>query len=305
VAIKKLVAIEPKVLTAIVFMLLGAAFIPVGDSIAKYLSNATDYSAIQLAWVRFSIGACLLLPIAAARVSFKKLDSTFMFRQSVRGVLIALTVSSIIQAVSLSPIAEVFGVFFIGPILSVILSVVVLKESASVAEWFSVVLGFVGVLLVVQPDFFGFFDSGSTANEVVKRTGLYWALLAGVFYGCFLVATRWAAGGGPPLAQVSLQFLVAAIVLTPFAVLSFFDNGIQSLHWLIIMSITSLLANYFSILALARAPASTLAPVVYFQVVAATIIGLSVFGETLGLVAALGLSIIVISGFFRLSPQAK
>lgn len=297
-------AINQKLLAAIVFMLLGATFIPIGDAIAKHLSSVTDYTAIQLAWIRFSIGACILLPIAFAKFSITGLNRTFYVRQSVRGVLIALTVSAIIQAVSLSPIAEVFGVFFIGPILSVVLAVAMLKETASIAEWFSVVLGFAGVLLVVQPGFLGFADSGGMTNDASSRAGLYWALLAGVFYGCFLVATRWAAGFGPPLAQVSLQFLVAAIVLTPFALVSFFDKGIQSLYWLITMSVTSLLANYFSILALARASAGTIAPVVYFQVVAATIIGLSVFGETLGLVAAIGLIIIVVSGFFRLTPHA-
>jgi len=293
-------------LIAIGFMLMGMTLIPVGDAIAKLLSNATEYSASFLAWARFSLGACMLLPLAFFQRSTTPLSYTFYTKQSVRGLLIALTVVTIIKAVSLSPIAEVFGCFFIGPVLSVILSVYLLGETARPAEWLSVILGFVGVLLVVQPVFLGFNSPRvETIESVVDRTGLYWALLAGIFYGLFLVATRWAAGIGDPVAQVTLQFVVAALVLAPFAMRDLQQFGVVSLMLLTVMSITSVLANYCSIQALARAKAAALAPVVYMQVVAATLLGIVMFDESIGFIAGLGLVIIVLSGLFRVSPTKR
>jgi len=274
-------------LIAVGFMVVGMVLIPVGDAIAKFLSGTTDYSASFLAWARFSLGACLLLPLACLNTAANTLSKTFFVKQSLRGLLIALTVVTIIKAVSLSPIAEVFGCFFIGPVLSVILSVFVLKERASAAEWLSVVLGFVGVLLVVQPALLGFDTANGTAvGGVVDRTGLHWALLAGVFYGLFLVATRWAANVGDPLAQVTLQFVVAALVLAPFGLPDLLQYGVSSLLLLIAMSVTSVMANYCSIQALARAKAAVLAPVVYMQVVAATLLGMVMFNESIGVIAA-------------------
>jgi len=288
---------------ALGFMALGMILIPVGDAIAKYLSSITTYSPAFLAWARFILGALIMLPFAFIKGQTKSLSHTFYFRQSVRGVLIALTVVTIIKAVSLSPIAEVFGAFFLGPVLAVILSVFLLGERATVAEWISVCLGFVGVLLVVQPEFI--FGLGSEQAESLRQghtsvAGLYWALLAGVFYGLFLVATRWAAGTGPPLAQVSLQFTVAALVLFPFAFSELTGGKLDHVHWLIMMALSSVFANYLSILALARAQAAALAPVVYMQIVSATVIGLLLFNEKLGLIAAVGLCIVILSGFFRI-----
>jgi len=279
--------------------------IPVGDAIAKFLSGTTHYSASFLAWARFSLGACLLLPLACLKRSASTLSQAFFVKQSVRGLLIALTVVTIIKAVSLSPIAEVFGCFFIGPVLSVILSVFLLGEKARPAEWLSVILGFVGVLLVVQPTFLGFGSVQTTTIELVDRSGLYWALLAGVFYGLFLVATRWAANIGDPVAQVSLQFVVAALVLTPFAIPDLLNYGVESLRFLLAMSISSVLSNYCSIQALARAQAAALAPVVYMQVVAATFLGIIMFNESIGMIAGLGLTVIVSSGLFRVSLPAN
>lgn len=287
---------------AIGFMVLGMTLIPVGDAIAKFLSNTTNYSASFLAWARFSLGACILLPLAFLNRSVSKPTYTFYARQSIRGVLIALTVVTIIKAVSLSPIAEVFGCFFIGPVLSVILSVILLGEKANKAEWLSVILGFVGVLLVVQPAFLGFSSlQPATIEFDVDRTGLYWALLAGIFYGFFLVATRWAAATGDPIYQVTWQFMVAALVLAPFAIADLLQYGVESLLFFIAMSFSSVLANYCSIQALARAKSAVLAPVVYMQVVAATLLGIVIFNEPLGIIAGLGLVIIVLSGFFRVS----
>jgi len=285
---------------AIGFMVLGMTLIPVGDAIAKFLSNTTAYSASFLAWARFSLGACILLPLVFLKRSASTLSYSFYARQSIRGVLIALTVVTIIKAVSLSPIAEVFGCFFIGPVLSVILSVILLGERAKMAEWLSVILGFVGVILVVQPAFFGFSSpQAATIDVVIDRSGLYWALLAGIFYGFFLVATRWAADIGDPLDQVTWQFMVAALVLAPFAIPDLLQYGVESLMFFFAMSLSSVLANYCSIQALARAKSAILAPVVYMQVVAATLLGIVIFNESLGIIAGLGLVIIVLSGFFR------
>jgi len=275
--------------------------IPIGDSIAKYLSSVTSYPPVFLAWSRFLLGACIMFPLAIRTHGEASLTTTFYFRHSIRGLLIALTVVTIIKAVSISPVAEVFGAFFIGPVLSVILSVFLLNERASIADWLSVGFGFVGVLFVVQPEFIGFSKSDGSLSPA-EQQGLYWALLAGVFYGSFLVSTRWAAGVGAPLAQVTMQFLVATLILTPFGLSVLIEQGVQLPWWLLLMGATSVLANYLSILGLARAKAATLAPVVYMQVVAATIIGVGFFGNQLGLFAAIGIGIIVLSGLLRIRP---
>jgi len=115
-------------IVAVGFMLAGMILIPVGDSLAKIVLNTTPYSPMLVAWVRFLIGGIVVLPFALSISAFNWKDATFLKMQLVRSVLIVLTVVTIIKAVGMSPLANVFGAFFIGPILSVVLSSWFLKE---------------------------------------------------------------------------------------------------------------------------------------------------------------------------------
>jgi len=268
-------------------MVIGMLLIPVGDAIAKYIAAAAPYSAGFLAWSRFAVGCCIILPLAWRAAVFAGVGRLFFVQQTVRGFLIAATIVFIITAVSLSPIADVFGAFFLGPALAVVFSVVFLKERATWWQWFTVALGFVGVLLVVQP-----------TTQISE--GLLWGLLAGVFYGGFLTATRWAAGNGPPLAQLAMQLVIGFAILLPLAISDITQQGLHQPSALLLMGLTSVLANYLSIVALARASTAYLAPIVYLQIVAATAIGIFFFGDVIGFLSACGLGLIVLTGVMRI-----
>ncbi len=305
-------------------MMLGMVLIPVGDAIAKVVLNSSPYSASIVAWIRFLIGSLFIIPFAVRAKGSEPLSQQFWGRQMLRGVLIVLTVVTIIKAVGLSPIADVFGAFFVGPILAVVLSAVLLGEKPNTLDWISVIVGFMGVLLVLQPAVLretlaGLqhgFDSRIPADQdsdsavliapanAASSIGVYWALLAGIFYGAFLTATRWAAASGPPLMQVAAQFSIAAVLLTPLGLYELLKYGLQEPTLLLVSGVTSVLANLFSIMALSRATPATLAPVVYMQVVSATFIGLLFFKDALSTMAAIGIAVIVMSGLFRIDFAA-
>ena len=102
-----------------------------------------------------------------------------------RAGLIVCSVVSIQTALRTEPVANVFGAFFVGPIFSYVLSVVFLGERVTQVRTLLLVAGFAGVFLIVRPGF------GMTP-------GLLFALLAGLFYGTFLTASRWLADRAPP-----------------------------------------------------------------------------------------------------------
>ena len=268
-------------------MAVAMSLIPVGDAIAKHLSSVTQHSSAYLAWTRFVVGGCFALPIAWMSYKPGTLAPDFFKKQVVRGFFISGTLVLIIRAVSLSPIADVFGVFFIGPAFSVVLSVLWLKESATALEWLSVVLGFIGVLMVVQP-----------GGEM--SPGLPWAFGAGLFYGSFLASTRWAAGSGPPLMQLAAQIMVGFVLLLPLVIRDLPLIEASSLPVVVLMGMTSTLANLLSIIALNRARPAFLAPIVYLQVVVATLIGLYFFQDSLNTLAAAGIALIVFTGLLKI-----
>ncbi len=277
---------KDNVLFGVAMMALGMLLIPVGDAITKHLLVIAPYNADFLAWSRFVIGGVILIPIAVFGGFFKNLGFDFYKKQAVRGLLLAATITCIITATKYESLSNVYGAFFIGPALATVLAVLILKERVRPIEWLAVAVGFAGVLLVVRPGF----DIG---------TGIFWALAAGTGYGSFLVATRWAANSGPPLAQLAAQMFFGFMALASFGINDLVTHGIREPVLLLAQGLSSGLANMLSIMALARAPAAYLAPIVYVQILSATAISLLFFADIINPVAGIGLGLIVCAGLIR------
>ena len=265
--------------------------LPAGDAIAKHLGSVSPYGPEFLAWSRFAIGAIALLPIAIALGVFRSLSLLFYVQQAIRGALVAAAISLILRSLETTPLANAFGAYFIGPSLATLLAVLLLRERATRFEWFAVGIGFIGVLLVVQP-------------SAEMHLGILWALLGGACYGGMLVATRWSAGNGPPFAQLVAQFSFGFVFLFPLGAAEIVTHGLHQFDWLVLMCACSLGANIFSILALRSAPAAYLAPVVYFQIVSASTLSVWVFDDAIDGLALVGLVVIVMAGLSRI-PAAR
>lgn len=96
------------------------------------------------------------------------------------------------------------------------------------------------------------------------------------------------------------SFESRGIHVKPFGAIELAEYGVLQFSWLGLMCICSLGANLLSILALARVPAAYLAPVVYFQILAASTISVVVFDDALDNLALVGLMVIVAAGLSRI-----
>ena len=280
------------VVTAMILMIIGMCSLPFGDVFAKLATEQSSYNGPALAFLRFSAGIIIIFPICMMMSGFSNLKASFWKAQFLRGCLVALIVSCIITAVSLIPLAETFAAFFVGPIIATILSALLLSEKVRRIEWFAVMFGFVGVLIVVQP-----------VNSL--EPGILWAIAAGVFYGCFLTATRWARDTGPPLSQNLAQFIFASLLLSPFVLpeISISDLSVPSL--LLGSGVFSTLGNLLSIIALGMARAAKLAPLVYFQLPAATLYGWLFFDSLPQTTTIAGMLVIIVAGFLPVLQSEK
>ena len=261
-------------------MLIGMMLIPTGDAASKLLSNTHGYHPFFIAWARFTVGSFLALPFMPRRCFT-------VFRNPVawgRGLLLAMGISVITFAVALEDLADVFAVFFIGPIISYILAAIFLKEAVTIPRSALLFLGFTGILLIARPGF-GF------------SIGLACALFAGCSYGIFLTLSRLAAGQEEPKALLFSQLLIAAVLCTPMALIYWPEQLFASPSMLAVSGGASMLGNMFLILAYGRAPATRMAPFVYFQLVGALLLGWGVFGTLPDIWGLAGLALLMISGF--------
>ncbi|MEM1375405.1 MAG: DMT family transporter [Pseudomonadota bacterium] len=271
---------------AVLIMLFGMALIPLGDTFGKSLTNA-GVAPIFVAFTRFAIAAVLLAPFIP-RSAYAAFGD---WRMWLRAALITGGICSILTALSTEPLANVFGAFFIGPVVAYTLSALLLKEPASLPRTLLLLVGFGGVLLVVQP-----------GQDM--RPGLLFAVLAGVFYGSFLTASKWLVNAAPPLTLLFSQLAISALLTAPFGL--FVVPQLNGWTGLMIVgsSLASMGGNLLLIVAFSMAHSTRLAPFVYFQVVAATALGWLVFGTLPDTLAFLGIGLLVASGFASLALPA-
>jgi drug/metabolite transporter (DMT)-like permease len=265
------------------FMVFMAMFlIVVGDTAGKLLTSQ-GVSPFFVAWSRFFIAALVLSPLFIIKLE----KTAFKFDKIVllRAFLIVCGICCLLLAVQTETIANIFGAFFISPIVAYFLSTLILKEKISIYRTLCILVGFAGVFLVVKPGF-GF------------SFGLLYALMAGFFHGSYLVATRKLANIYPPTYLLLTQFVFGAIALMPLGV-SFLPSHFNiSIVFLIFLSaFASAGGNYILVLLSKNTPSSLIAPFIYTQLISATGIGYVVFGDFPDKIALIGLIIILFSGF--------
>lgn len=276
----------------VALMALAMILLPAGDAVAKHLTAITAYGAGFLAWSRFVVGLALVAPAAAAGGQFRGLGAMFLVRQALRGGLVASAITCVINAVETAPLADVYGAFFVGPTAAIVLARLLLKEPVRPGEWVAVLLGFAGVLLIVRP-------TGTISP------GLLWALASGLSFGGFLVATRWAAGTAPPLAQLSGQLFFGFAFLLPLGVGDLGRFGIEAPGWLVLMALFSALANLLQLFAVRHARAVVLAPVIYVQLIVATAFGWVLFGDRPDGWTLAGLGVLLVAGLCRVPLRRR
>lgn len=264
---------------AVFIMFLAMSLVPAGDLCGKVLTGAFDASPGFVACTRFALGAVLMAPFLSARAWQLFLN----WRILLRGGLIAAGVLLIQTSLETEPIADAFAAFFIAPILSFALSVPLLGERVSLLQTVLLVVGFLGVLFVVRPGFGG-------------TPGLLWAVLAGCFYAFVLITARWLADQARPIDSLFVQFVTAAIVLLPLGMQNVPDIALPAAALTFGSALGSTLGNLLLLVAYGMASASRMAPLVYFQLVAATALGWMVFEDLPDALALAGMALILGAG---------
>ena len=268
--------------SAIGLMVLSMTLIVGGDAAAKVLSGA-DFSPYFVAWTRFALAALILVPFSG--LSRAELPLLLDKRVLLRGLLIAVAICSILTALKTEPLANVFGGFFIGPVVSYFLSALVLKETITWQRTVLLALSFMGVLLVVKPGF------GMTP-------GMGFAILAGSLHGSFLVVTRSVAQDYRAKFLLASQLIIGTIVLSPFSLLETPEMDMNIVGLIFISALGSAFGNLLLLVVNQKTPASVVAPLVYSQLLSAMVIGYLVFSEWPDGLSFLGLGIIMVSGVF-------
>lgn len=277
------------------FMILAMLVVPGMDALAKLLTDTLSPGVIALG--RFFFQTLLLLPLML--VLRRPLLTTRWRLHALRGALIALATLLIFWAFQYLPLANALAIFFVEPLLLTLLSALFLGEKVGVRRLTAVVVGLVGALIVIRPNWQAF----GWATVLPLGTAFCFA--------GYLALTRHAAAAEDALTMqfwvgiFGALFMLAALVLGTLLEIRILAVTLPVLaDWVLLVGVGVIATVSHVLIAVAfrRTSASLLAPFQYLEIVSATLLGYLLFGDFPDALTWLGTVVIIGAGlyvFFR------
>lgn len=277
-----------------------AALAPLMDAFAKLASDAIPIG--QIVAVRFCIQALLLTPIALMLGTLHRPIRTDLILHVARAALILTATAAFFTALRAMPIADAISIFFVEPFILTLLGAALLGETIGWRRLLACALGFTGALLVIRPSFSAF---GAVALL---------PLFTAIAFALYMILTRRMAQRLHPVALQAWTAIAAAALILPVLAI-FSGTGVpvldvvmpQGRFWgyLLGVGLTASVTHLMLSGALKFAPAATIAPLQYLEIVAATALGYLLFADFPDTLTFTGIIIIVGSGLFVILRERR
>lgn len=211
------------------------------------------------------------------------------------GLFLGFALLSFNTALGVMPIANAIAIFFVEPLILTVLSAVILGEKIGWRRICAVLVGLVGAMIVIRPNF-----------EAYGASALL-PLATAVFFACYMLVTRVMTQQGNRLA---LQFWTGISAMLVMLVASAVADGLSvqglevtmpnqpELLLFLGMGVVAVITHQMIANALARVEASVVAPMQYLEIISAVIFGWWIFGDLPDLLTWVGGGIIIASGVY-------
>lgn len=254
------------------------------DTTTKYL--AVRYDVPLIVGVRYVVNCLLMLVVLTPSYGKRLIQSQRTGLVIVRAACLAAASIFMGFALKRMPVAESTSIVFLAPTIVLLLARPVLGERIGIWGWVAALAGFTGVLLVAHP--------GSGLEPI----GVGLTLATAVVTAMYQLLSRVLASTERTMTLLFYTALVGAIVFG-LAAPWFWDGRLPrtfDLALFLSLGIYSGVGHYLFTAAHRFAPASTLAPIGYLQVMWAGLLGWVVFGHVPVALTVLGMVVIIASG---------
>ena len=279
----------PSSLRGILCMLGGALSLTINDAMAKYLTQS--YPVGQVMALR---GLSIILLLITFLFFMNNLQALKIF--SWKGHLLragAMTGSTFffITGLSLLPITDAIAIAFVAPILTTILGVIILREAVSWKRWAAIFVGFLGVIIILQP------TSDAFKIAAIAPMG------AAAFGAARDVVTRAISGSENSLSILFTSMLM--ITIAGFLTYPLGWSAVKLSHiWIFITSSLLVgLAQYLMIEAFRLGEVALISPFKYSSLLWATLISLVIWDDLPSKNVVLGAFILILSGIYLLKNE--
>jgi drug/metabolite transporter (DMT)-like permease len=254
------------------------------DATAKYMN--AFFAVPLLVWARYLVHFVIMLVFMAPGMGREIIVTRRPWLMSFRALMLVGVTLLAQLALKTLPLAETTALVFITPLLVALLAGPLLGEQVRRSTWLITLVGFAGVLLIARP------------GGALFGTGVAYALGAALCYAIYQILTRKLAATEHPNRLLFYTALIGTLSMS-LTLPAYWDGQIPTLpQGLLIVSLGLYggIGHFMLIRAFREAPASTLSPLLYVQLIWATLLGWWVFDQLPDLLAIVGMLIIGASG---------
>lgn len=266
---------------------------PLLDVCAKIAADVIPVGQITAA--RFMVQTALMLPVVLIMGLSLRMPRALWGLIALRAVFLMLSTYFIIAALRFMPLADALAIVFVEPFIILLCGKLMFDEQVGPRRLIASAVGFSGCMLVIQPSFAAFG---------------YVALLplgTAVTFAAYVLVTRGLRGRMHPVEMQFQTGVAATLMLVPLIWLAD-GTGWDTLDpvmpdgifWVYLFGVGffATIAHMMMTYALSIAPAATLAPLHYLEIIAAVALGYYIFGDIPNGLALWGIVIIMGSGLY-------
>jgi drug/metabolite transporter (DMT)-like permease len=263
------------------------------DGISRLL--AENYPVLMIVMVRYWFFGLFVIALATRQAGglANAARTTQLPLQIFRGVLLAGEICVMVVAFHRLGLVETHAVFVSYPLLVAALSGPILGESVGWRRWSAIGIGFVGVMIVLQPGV-GVFSPDALLP-----------FIAALMFAVYGLLTRYVSRKDTSTTSFFWTGVTGGVMMTIIGIWSWTPMTLHDSLWMGTLCLTGATGHYLLIRTYEVAEASAVQPFAYFQLLFVAVIGMTFFNETIRANVAIGAAIVMAAGLFTLWRERR
>ena len=259
--------------------------------LAKYLGN--DFHAFQISFFRSFFSLIVISPfLIRAGAAQGGVKTKVPLLQIVRGTVSAVGIMMGFYAIVNLPLADAQAIRFSSSLFLVPLAAIFLKEKIGLRRTLAALVGFTGVLIMLDPG--GDYNFAS-----------FMALGAAIAFAFAAILVNIVSKYDEPVTLMFYSNIISVLIMIIPALMFWVTPNFDQLMLIFIMAICASIAHNFFIRAYAVGEASVIAPIDYIRLLFSAAVDFLIFGIIFGLNTLIGSAIIILTSLYILRREAK
>ena len=241
-----------------------------------------DTNVFSVGFMRFFFGFLLIFPFII-KSKFKIYNTDNLKFHITRSIINVPMMILGFAALMYIPLDQIKAIGFLSPILVVILSVIFLKERIYLIRTFSLILGFIGVIIILRP------------GIIEISIGAYMVLTSTFLWSTVIIITKYMSESDSPMTIITYQYTFVSIFTLPLAIVYWSNISLTSVFYSLMAAIVGTVLHLCINTSYKMASLTVLQPVWFSQLLWATIFSLILFNESIDYFTYIGGSLVFIS----------